>query len=124
VVFEGCTPGFWKVPQHHDSWVGFTTGQTLESVFDVPNALNMDNVTLLQALEFGGGPGVEGAAQILFRAAVASLLNSASPDVDFSLTTAQVISQVNAALATGDRDAILALAERLDRENNRGCPLS
>ena len=29
----GCTPGYWKVPQHHDSWVGFTTGQSIQSVF-------------------------------------------------------------------------------------------
>jgi hypothetical protein len=51
------------------------------------------------------------------------LLNSSSSGVDYPLTTAQVIAQVNAALATGDRDTILELATDLDRKNNGGCPL-
>jgi hypothetical protein len=123
---EGCTPGYWKQPQHFDSWVGtgFTTGQTLESVFDVPDSLGMDSVTLVAALDGGGGPGVTGAATILFRAAVAALLNSAHPGIDYPLTTAQVIAAVNAALASGDRGTMLALAGSLDAANNAGCPLS
>jgi hypothetical protein len=123
---EGCTPGYWKQPQHFDSWTptGFTTGQTLESVFDVPDSLGMDNVTLVAALEGGGGPGLTGAARILFRAAVAALLNSAHPGVDYPLTTAQVIAAVNAALASGDRDTMLSLAGTLDTNNNLGCPLN
>ena len=90
----------------------------------MPDSLNMDNVTLLAALDGGGGSGVDGAARILFRAAVASLLNSTSPDVDFNLTTAQVISQVNTAIATLNRDTILTLAGQLDGFNNQGCDLS
>jgi hypothetical protein len=123
---EGCTPGYWKVPQHHDSWAatGYTTGQTLESVFDLPNSLGMDNVTLLQALQGGGGSGVTGAATILRRAATASLLNAAHPSVDFDHTTAQVIAQVNAAFASLDRNTMLALASSLDASNNEGCPLN
>jgi hypothetical protein len=118
---EGCTPGYWK--NHPEDWTGFTTGQSLESVFDVPNSLGLDSVSLMSALEFGGGPGTLGASKILFRAAVAALLNSSSSGVDYPLTTAQVISQVNAALATLDRDTILALATDLDNKNNGGCPL-
>jgi hypothetical protein len=119
---QGCTPGYWKVPQHWDSWVSYTTSQTLESVFDVPDSLGYDNVTLVDALSFQGGPGVQGGAQILLRAGVAALLNSNS--VNYPLTTAQVISQVNAALASLDRDTMLALATTLDGYNNLGCPLS
>lgn len=123
-VFGGCTPGFWKVEQHHDSWQGFTTSQTIGSVFDVPGT-TFDSVTLLAALEFGGGPGIDGATQILLRAAVAALLNSASSGVDYTLTTAQVISQVNTALASGDRATILTLAGQLDAFNNTGsCTLN
>jgi hypothetical protein len=118
---EGCTPGFWK--NHPEAWVGFTTGQTLESVFDVPDALGLDNATLLEALSFQGGSGNVGAARILLRAAVAALLNAASPDVDFTLTTAEVIAQVNTALASQDRATMLALATDLDAANNLGCPL-
>ncbi|HUF69745.1 MAG TPA: hypothetical protein VMM79_13965, partial [Longimicrobiales bacterium] len=67
--------------------------------------------------------GVAGAQQILLRAAVASLLNAAHPDVNFSLTVAEVIDKVNTALATGDRARMLDLAEELDALNNAGCPL-
>ena len=37
--FDGCTPGYWKSTQHHDEWTGYTPGQTLESVFDVPDCV-------------------------------------------------------------------------------------
>jgi hypothetical protein len=93
-------------------------------VFDVPDAFGLDNITLLDALSFNGGPTVSDAAQILLRQAVAALLSAANPSVDYPLSTAQITSQVNTALATGDRDTILALATRLDRLNNLGCPLS
>jgi hypothetical protein len=121
---EGCTPGYWKQTQHYDSWFGYTPGQTLESVFDVPDALGYDNVSLVGALGFGGGSGVAGGARNLLRAAVAALLNSSSPDVDYTLTTAEVIAAVNAALASNDRDTMLDLAGDLDADNNLGCPLN
>jgi hypothetical protein len=120
---EGCTPGYWKVPQHHDSWP-IPTNTTLEAIFDVPDSLGIDSRTFLEALDQPGGPGVDGAARILFRAAAAAYLNAASGGVDFSLTTAQVVSQVNTAIATLDRGTILALAGRLDAANNAGCPLN
>jgi hypothetical protein len=120
---EGCTPGFWKQPQHLDAWVIYSPDQTLESVFDVPDAFGLDDVTLLAALDFAGGPTTADAAEVLLRQAVAALLNAASPDVDYPLTEAEIIAQVNAALATGDRATILALAEQLDTFNNLFCPL-
>jgi hypothetical protein len=36
----------------------------------------------------------------------------------------EVIDAVDAALATGDREAILALASELDDDNNLGCDLA
>jgi hypothetical protein len=119
---EGCTPGYWKQEQHFDSWVGYTQNQTLESVFDVPDAYGLDSTTLLAALSLQGGPGVNGAARNLMRAAVAALLNSTG--VDYTMTSAEVIAAVNAALASGDRDTMLALAADLDADNNLGCPLN
>jgi hypothetical protein len=119
---EGCTPGYWKQPQHFDSWVGYTQGQTLESVFDVPDSYGMDNNTLLEALSFKGGSGTVGAAEILLRASVAALLNSSS--VNYPLATADLINQVNAALASGNRGTMLNLATQLDLYNNLGCPLN
>ena len=125
---EGCTPGYWKQDQHLDSWVGtgFTPGQTLESVFDVPDSFGLDNVTLLNALSLKGGSTLAGAAETLLRAAVAAILNAASPDVDYAFTTAQIIAGVNAALASGDRNTILTAAAILDAANNGlgGCPLN
>lgn len=121
---EGCTPGYWK--NHPGSWAatGFTTGQSLESVFDVPNSFGLDNVSLLAALSFDGGSGTIGGARILLRAAVAALLNAAHPGVDYPRTLASVIADVNAALASGSRSTMLALASALDSDNNRGCPLN
>jgi len=93
-------------------------------VFDVPDSYGLDNVTLLKALSFKGDTTLTGAARLLLKAGVAALLNSASPGVDYPLTTAEVIAQVNAALASGDRSTIIALAEQLDAYNNYGCPLT
>ena len=122
---EGCTPGYWKQEQHFDNWTAPYTPDTLfEDVFADPNNLIPDDTTLLDALEFGGGPGAEGAARILARAAVASLLNAASPDVDFTMSVADVIADVNAALASGNRQTMLDLAGDLDADNNLGCPLN
>jgi hypothetical protein len=119
---EGCTPGYWK--NHTDSWApsGYSPNQTVSSVFSNPPFFGGN--TLLQALQGGGGPGVQGATKILLRAATASLLNSAHPGVSFDMSTADVISAVNAALASNDRATMIALAGDLDDANNEGCPLN
>ena len=121
-VIEGCTPGFWK--NHPEAWgpTGFLTTQTLESVFNVPDAFGLDNVTLIDALGFGGGKGNLGSAKILLRAAVAAILNASHPGVDYEFALADVIADVNTALA-GNRPGMLALATELDDANNAGCPL-
>jgi len=122
--FEGCTPGFWK--NSTGSWTGYSPNQLVGSVFSLPvGVLNnqLADDTMLEALGYPGGDNLVGAAQILLRAAVASLLNAAHADVDFPLTTTEVVTQVNAALATKDRGTILALASTLDGYNNLGCDL-
>jgi len=55
--------------------------------------------------------------------AVAALLNAAHPGVNYPRSVGQVISDVNAALLTGDRATMLTLAGQLDAENNGVCPL-
>jgi hypothetical protein len=55
---------------------------------------------------------------------VAALLNSAHPAIDYPLSAAQVIADVNAALASGDRKTMITLAKQLDRSNNAPCPLN
>ena len=115
---EGRTPGFWK--NHLSSWVGLSPNQTLESVFNVPDSLGLDSKTLIQALNFGGGSGVQGAAQNLFRHAVAALLNAKHPNIDYPLTSSTIISRVNSALASGNKTTIENLKNELDGFNNLG----
>ena len=88
----------------------------------MPDALGLDTVRLQTALSLGGSDGVEGAARILVRAAVAALLNASDPDIDYPLSAPQVIAQVISALASNDRSTMIDLAEELDMLNNIGCP--
>ena len=117
---EGCTPGYWK--NHLDSWPG-SPNTLVNSKF--PAAADYPELagdTLLDALNYGGGPGDLGAAKNLLRAAVAALLNAKT--VDFHCTAAEVREDVNVALSTQDRDAMLDLKDELDEFNNLGCPLN
>jgi hypothetical protein len=60
----------------------------------------------------------------LLRAGAAALLNAADSSVNYPLSSAQVVSQVNAALASGDRQTIVDLTVQLDADNNLPCPLN
>jgi hypothetical protein len=112
---QGCTPGYWK--NHPGAWAGtgFSTGDDFDTTFGV-NVFN-PNLTLLQAafLEDGG-------IKALARHAVAALLNAADPNVNYPLTTAEVITAVQNAVAAGG-GAIEALKNQLDTFNRLGCPL-
>ncbi len=139
---EGCTPGYWKVDQHWDSWPApWSPGGSLSAMFsgvlNPPYATHvaglgdgatvlMGSATQVQALSFQGGDTVPEKAEILLRAAVAAVLNADSPGVNFPWTSAQVQAAVNAALASQDATTILNLANQLDRDNNGpgGCPLN
>lgn len=126
---EGCTPGYWK--NHPQSWdkTGFAPEDLVSSVFVKPECLvecepRFDTMTLIEALDLSGGPGVCGGTRILLRAAVASLLNASNPGVTFPRTLSQVIMAADDALATCDRNTILSLATEFDDDNNLGCPLN
>lgn len=117
--YEGLTPGFWK--NHTDLWIGYEPEQLVGDVFDIPAALNeLADDTLLEALNYGGGKGAVGAARSLLRAAVAALLNSEHPEITYSATTADIIADVNAALASMDKDEMNMLKDELDMWNNMG----
>jgi hypothetical protein len=119
---EGCTPGFWKQPQHFDSWPDGIDPLTFTLADAGFVGTGNQDTTLLAALSFQGGPTLQDAKNILMRAAAAAYLNSIA--VDYPLSTAEVVSMVNDALASGDRATILALAGVLDANNNGagGCP--
>jgi hypothetical protein len=110
--FEGCGHGFWK--NHPDKWSGYSPNQTVKSVFPAAPA-SIENLTLLEGLKLGGG-----GANALTRQAVAALLNAAHPQVDYPLTTSQVIALVNGAFASGKRIYIESLKHTLDHFNNLG----
>ena len=120
---KAARPGSGRVPQHYDSWTGFTPGQSLRrGVRRGRNARwlrqrpTLTNPTLLEALKAGGG-----GQNALARHAVAALLNASSPDVDFDFTTAEVIAMVQDAVASGDFDD----GEESPGGGERaGCPLS
>lgn len=59
VACEGCTPGYWKVCQHLDSWgpTGFTPTDTFNTVFGVSNYVDCSGTpyTLLDVMYLSGG---------------------------------------------------------------------
>jgi uncharacterized repeat protein (TIGR01451 family) len=120
---EGCTPGYWKT--HPDCWCDeYEPGDLLGDVFTIPGSMSwFSNKTLMQGLNFGGGNGVMGAARNLFRSGVAALLNACNDDVAYGMSVGGVIDAVNAALATEDRDEILAQHAEFDMMNNYGCSI-
>src|SRR6478672_7639388 len=114
---EGCTPGYWK--NHTEAWAdtAYAPTDTVGSVFTLPASLSsLSGETLLDALGGGGGSTLEGAATILLRAAVSGLLNATDANVNYPGGNALIIKHVNAALATEDRDTILALATKIDKK--------
>jgi hypothetical protein len=116
---EGCTLGYWK--NHTDRWCSTYTPSMLFGTVFVNAPSNLANLTLLQALNLGGG-GIYNLA----RQGVAALLNACSDEVDFpapySNNTQMVINAVNAAYLAGG-NAPGTLATQLDILNNTGCPL-
>jgi hypothetical protein len=123
---QGCTHGYWK--NHTESWppTGYLTSQKVKDVFSVPNgyAGYIKNATLLGALDFQGGNSLDEKAEILLKQAVAALLNAAHPSINYPLSVSEVISQVNAALASLNPTTITNLATLLDDYNKLGCPLN
>jgi hypothetical protein len=91
---EGLTPGYWK--NHLDDWVGYDPAQYFDDVFGVG-----PHVTLLQALETGGG-----GAAALGRHATAALLNAAHPNINYEFSEAEIIAMVQDAYASGDYEDV------------------
>jgi hypothetical protein len=110
---EGCTPGYWKQSQHFDSWTApYTPTTQFSAVFDDA----FPGKTLLDVLKLGGG-----GLNALGRHTVAALLNAASSDVDYNLTTADVISQFNAVFPGGDYEG---LKNTFAGFNEQTCPVN
>ena len=116
----GLTPGFWKnLNKHQIYWTDYDPSDTIEDAFNLPPELSSLDVTLIEALKFKGGNDTIGMARILLRAAVAAILNEAHPDIEYQYD-GDVIYDVNAALASLDRDIMEDLKDALDEANNYG----
>ena len=115
---EGCTLGYWK--NHTDRWCGaYRTCDRFGNVFTSAPAI-LANLTLLQALNIGGG-GIYNLA----RQGAAALLNTCSGEVAYAGygdNPLAVIAAVNQAYSTGETAAGI-LGSQLDVLNNSGCPL-
>jgi hypothetical protein len=111
---EGCTPGYWKQPQHFDSWTApydptdSFTSAGFEDAFP--------GLTLLQVLQQTGG-----GLNALGRHTVSALLNAASGDVSYAFTPQQVIDAFNAVFPGGDYEGQKNL---FAAQNELSCPLN
>ncbi len=119
----GCTPGYWKQPQHFDSYA--PTGVQSTTMFNSKFVgFPLTDVTWVDALQGGGGSTLAGARAILRRAAAAAYLNAGTPAVNYGFTQQQVVDGVLAIAASTDRQTILQWAAFIDGLNNRGCLLN
>jgi hypothetical protein len=127
---EGCTPGYWK--NHTEDWLETEAGDPSYAPTDLfGDVFGVDyDVTLIDALQGGGGRGIEGAQKVLARSATAALLNAAHEGIGYPLSRyfeteagEPILASVQDVWDSGDRDAILDLAVMFDELNNLGCPL-
>lgn len=121
---EGCTPGYWKQPQHFGNWpvdIGYTFADAFDGFCDTddvdlrnPESGTICGLTLLEALGTRGG-----GVNALARHAAAAWLNAGST-VDFYYSQEEVESMVEAALMSGDYETV---KDGLAEANEAGCPL-
>lgn len=109
---QGCTPGYWK--NHLGSWTGYSPSSDFDATFGVN--LFSPNISLLQALNLGGG-----GHERIARHATAALLNSTNSGVSSSATTAEVIAMVQAVAVSRDFEGT---GDILEAMNEQGCPLN
>ena len=125
VALQGCTPGYWGRPQHFDSYPAPYTATTLFSaVFeDAFPGETLAQVAARTGRAIRGGDGGMTALEQLGRHTVAALLNAQSPDVNYGLTTMEVIDAFNAVFP-GTDDDYRSLKDMFAFFNEIGCPLN
>jgi hypothetical protein len=93
----GCTPGYWKQPQHFSSWVGIAPG-------DLTPWSGDGSQTMLEALS------AEDGGDALSRARAAAILNAWHAQVGYPISYEAILTFID--------------ARQLDKWNNAGCPLN
>lgn len=110
---EGCTPGFWRQPQHLDDWA-VDPSTTFNSVFG--SSTLSSELTLLEAVWLRGGK-----ENALGRHAAAAYLNALSDDVAYAYSASEVVDMVNAAF--DGTAGVEETKDDLEQANEAGCPL-
>lgn len=120
---EGLSHGYWK--NHVNNWPsGYTPAMLVDDVFVNASLYVSSTDTLLDALNYDGGDGEVGGAQILLRNAVASVLNARHPQINYPVLEADLIAEVNEALGSHNRTIMLDLEAILNVYNNLGADLT
>lgn len=117
-----CGHGYWK--NHLADWepTPYSPDDLIGDVFDSTHAWTyISESTLLEGLQFPGGPGVDGAVRIVLRQAIAALLNASHPDFASPSTVADIIDMVNTAFESGDRQTIIKLNGHLIGDEDGAC---
>jgi hypothetical protein len=117
---EGCTPGYWKQPQHADSW-GVDINTTFLEVFGRSIEVKIKKQgaiyepTLLEALDANGGQ-----VNMAARHAAAAYLNAVS-SVNYDMSETAIIEAFQNSF---DDDNYGVLIQNLVDFNEQGCPLN
>ncbi|MFH8080812.1 MAG: hypothetical protein QXO84_02950 [Candidatus Aenigmatarchaeota archaeon] len=123
-AYEGCTPGYWRQPQHFDSWQQPYDPSDLFSQTCTPDQSvcfedAFPGKTLIEILDNPGGSKLN---QLGFHT-VAALLNSVHPNVNYPLTATEVITMFNNVYPGTDRE-YESLKNLFESYNELGCPLN
>ena len=125
---HSCTPGYFKnhlsVTNALLTKAGYTSTTTLEDVFNVPDQLGLDNVTIIDALSLQGGSTLSAKAEILFRAAASSLLNGIAEPNWPGPSTAQPDRQRELHPVDARQEPLHGLRERAGCAEQRGALLA
>ncbi|MCA8980661.1 MAG: hypothetical protein H6831_00200 [Planctomycetes bacterium] len=125
---EGCTPGYWK--NHAERWDNLDQDDFTISVkhqaafnqfFGVTSAQSgmQDSDTLLDAVFLGGG-----GVNALNRHAAAAAASADSPAVNYAFSLDEVIETYQDAVGAIDGPlGICTGKKRLEKQNEKGCPL-
>lgn len=119
---DGCTPGFWRQAHHYPYWTGAAPTDAWTAHFANPGshqAPGRNGATFNGSTSLGAAVQLNGGGIFaLARHAVAALLNANSADVNYPLSSAEVVALVNAALASGNFEGA---KDTLEGYNELGC---
>ena len=121
---EGCTPGYWKQPQHFDSWVGYTPSQSFEAVFSVDVTLRGKRPDHVPDPDAAAGVGRERRRRERARAPRCRRVAERVESGRGLRVHARAGHRAGARRDRGRPAAIEAAHQRLAAANEQGCPLN